>query len=166
MLENSSYNIYRSDKAIELLTLEYKKLLKFVGKEIAVRNLATGKVHIGVLEDVSPDNIILKVNKRRISLKTENVEILDENEKIKLKFKFFRKKFRDYSILIDENFDEKFLIEILNKLFPEATFKVIDIYKSEKLPKGKKSVTIRVEFVDFNVKNLEEFFKKIGAKIR
>ncbi len=164
--KNIEKNIYRSDKAIELLTHEYKKLLKLMGKEIAVRNLSTGKIHIGRLLDVNPERIVLKTNGKITYIKTENVELLSDKDKVELKFKAFAKKIRDYSILIDENFDENFLIKLLEKLFPEARFKLIDIYRSDKFPPGKKSVTIRVEYIDINLKEIENFFEKIGAKIR
>jgi ferredoxin-fold anticodon binding domain-containing protein len=63
---------------------------------------------------------------------------------------------RDFSVLLPENADEatvKRVIEASDDRIISCS--IIDTYKGEQIPEGKKSITIRVETIDFKQEDFE-----------
>ena len=49
-----------------------------IGKEIGLKHIYSGIVHIGILEDLGPEFLKLNTNKHHKKLKISNVEVLSE----------------------------------------------------------------------------------------
>ena len=67
----------RSDKAIESLTRELTLLKKFIGEKIAIEDIYSGKVYIGILKELNPDYLIIATENDLKELKIANIKILD-----------------------------------------------------------------------------------------
>ena len=70
----------RSDKAINSLNHENVLLNESMGKFIGVRHIYSGKVHVGVLEELDSEFLILRNNKHNIKFKVSNIEVLSDEE--------------------------------------------------------------------------------------
>lgn len=161
----------RSDKAISSLLSEIDYLNNSIGKELCLRHIYSGNVHLGIIQSVSPDIVTLKDSNKIFELKLSNIQILSDEERIKHKVKKFGKIARDFSIIFNEDVDEKFVSELLknnNENIISAEIK--DVYKDKKLGSGKKSICFRVEIINRNIQDVEksivEFFRKIGGRLR
>ncbi len=162
-----STSMGRSDKAILALNQELKKLSNSIGKEVALKHIYSNKVHIGVVENVNPEFVSLKTKKGKIKLKISNIELLDEDELFRIKSQILPKETRDYSILIPESADEKYIAKLMKNIDKRILeCKIIDVYRGKQIPEGYKSVTFRIRAFDFNFKKIDEFIKSLGYSIR
>jgi len=75
-LDDVEASLGRSDKAIFALNRELDVLKDSIGKEVGLRHIYSGNVHVGVLESVDPDFVVLRVGKRRVRLKVSNIQVL------------------------------------------------------------------------------------------
>ncbi|GCC10683.1 T-protein [archaeon] len=157
----------RSDKAIMALNQELLKLKESVGKEVALRHIYSGNVHVGTVRKVDGEMVTLGRGKKKITIKISNLELLSHEEFIKWKLNNLPREKRDYSIIFSETTDEETICRVLKKMFEGlAECMIIDIYRGKNLPEGMKSITLRLEGVNTNFKDIEEFLKGLGGKIR
>ena len=54
----------RSDKAISALTEEVRILKNLMGREVGLRHIYSGKIHIGILDELSPDFVTYKTKQQ------------------------------------------------------------------------------------------------------
>jgi len=161
----------RSDKAIFSLVSELDRLKNSIGQELCLKHIYSGKIHLGIVKSVSPDEVVLEDNGKEFTLKLSNIQIMRNSERIKFKAERFGSTSRDFSVVLEEKADEDFLSDLLAKTNENIlAVKVKDVYKGEKLGKGKKSVCFTVELINQDSKNTEksiaEFFEKIGGTLR
>ncbi len=153
----------KSDKAIEVLNRELKHLKESIGKEIALKHRYTDNIHFGKVEDIQKDYVILKQDhNKKIKVKISNVSILDEKETDRVKKEIKKTVYRDFSYVFDKNLDENILAELIEREDKNIlNSKVIDVFSGSNIPKDKKSITIRVEFLNEDIKTHENNVKKI-----
>ena len=157
----------RSDKAIAALNEEIKKLKKSVGKEVGLKHIYSGKVHVGILKEVSPDFVVLKSRKMTLKLKTSNIRILNKKELQKWKIKKFGTKKFDISAIFPEKCDPNVIAKVVENEEGVISAKIIDVYKGEQIPQGMVSITIRFEVLDKKYyQNVKKLLEGLGAKIR
>ena len=70
----------RSDKAISALTEEVSILKEFSRTRSWFETYIFWKVHVGILEELKPDYLILNQNNGTIQLKLSNVEVIKSEE--------------------------------------------------------------------------------------
>ncbi|NOZ59736.1 MAG: prephenate dehydrogenase [Euryarchaeota archaeon] len=157
----------RSDKAIHALSEELKKLRESLGKEVALRHLYSGAVHIGVVKEVTPERVTLISGRKEVSLKIANVELLSEEELLRHKAERLPKQRRDFSVLLPESAEEELIASLLRSTVRGVlSCEVIDIYRGRQIPEQMKSVTFRVVGVDVDFSAVERFLKGIGGRLR
>jgi prephenate dehydrogenase len=161
----------RSDKAILALTSELKRLMGSVGKEVALRHIYSGAVHVGVVKKVNPDEVVLNErNGDEVALKLSNIELLDAGFLRQWKLDNLPKKRRDFSVIFPKGVEEKFICSFVAALDSRiSSCEVIDTYRGKQIPKGKKSVTLRVESTDFtkdDFKLIENALTGLGGVLR
>jgi len=160
----------RSDKAISVLTLELKKLKESVGKEVAVRHIYSGAVHLGKVKSVDPENVTLKTVKGVVELKLSNVELLDDSEKEKWKAENLAIEERDFSVVLPKHADADILKMVVeNSDTRIVSSEVVDIFEGKQIPTNKKSITLRVKAVDFKNKDFDlisDLLEGIGGVLR
>lgn len=157
----------RSDKAISALTEEVQLLKDSVGQEVGLRHIYSGKIHIGILKDLTPNFAILDQDKKEIKLKLSNVEVLSDVELLKWKIESFPKKIYDVSVVFPENCEPEIISNTINNLKGVVKSSVLDIYSGNQINPGKKSITIRYSVIDPVTRHeVENLLKGFGGLIR
>ncbi len=157
----------RSDKAISALTEELSILKKLVGQEVGLRHIYSGIVHIGILDELTPDYLIISQNNNITQLKLSNVEVMNSEELYKWKLENYIQKSQDISAIFPESCDPKVIIDTIKNLNGVVDAEVIDTYSGNQIPAEKISITIRYHFIDLMVVNdVERLLKGFGSQIR
>jgi prephenate dehydrogenase len=161
----------RSDKAINALAEEINRLKESVGKEIALKHIYSGTIHLGIVKSMNPETVTLDEYGKKAELKISNLEILSDSERIKQKKEKLGSVARDYSYVFSEKTSEDFLAKLLLS-YDESIIavKIKDVYKGKKLGEGTKSVCFGIEIINHEVKETEKkiknFFESIGGAAR
>ncbi|MEM4525040.1 MAG: prephenate dehydrogenase [Methanothermobacter sp.] len=166
-LDDVEASLGRSDKAIFALNKELDVLKDSVGKEVGLKHIYSGNVHVGVLESVDPDFAVLKVGKRRVRLKVSNIRVLDKEELWDWKVKNLPRRSYDISAMFLEGCDPEVIRSVIEGLDGVVRASVVDIYKGDQIPSGMVSVTFRFEVIDRGVyERVKGLLEGFGAIIR
>lgn len=157
----------RSDKAISALTEELNILKDSMGKEVGLRHIYSGKVHMGILKELSPDFLTLTKDNKKIKLKLSNVEVLSDKEICKWKVENYPHKTYDVSAIFPENCNPEIIVKTIKGLNDVVDASVVDLYQGGQIPAGKISITIKYEVINRKTKfEVENLLKGFGAVIR
>ncbi len=157
----------RSDKAISALTEEVNILKGSVGKEVGLRHIYSGKVHIGILKGLSHDFLTLDVNDKETKLKLSNVEILSDNEINDLKVENYPHKTYFVSAVFPENCSPDIIANTISRLKGVINASVEDTYGGSQIPSGKISVTLKYEVINpAAMVDVENLLRGFGGVIR
>lgn len=149
------------------MTEELSILKKLVGQEVGLRHIYSGIVHIGILDELTPDYLIISQNNSTTQLKISNVEVINKEDLHKWKLKNYTQNSLDISAIFPESCDPEVISETIKKLDGVVDAEVIDTYCGNQIPAGKISVTIRYHFIDSMVVNeIERLLKGFGSQIR
>ncbi len=157
----------RSDKAISALNQEINLLKNSIGKEVGLRHIYSGKVHVGILEELSPDFITLNYNHKVIQLKASNIEVLS-NEQLKMyKSENYPLKSYDVSVVLPEASDPQIISHTISQINDVVDVEVRDIYQGIQIDKGNKSITFKFEVINPRaLEEVETLLKGFGGIIR
>ncbi|MEM3399310.1 MAG: prephenate dehydrogenase/arogenate dehydrogenase family protein [Candidatus Micrarchaeia archaeon] len=163
---NIENKLWSSDKVISAMQHERAWLKSMIGRKIALKNLNSGIVHFGILEDVGIDRVRMRCGKRIFELNLPYVRVLNEQETRDWKIKSVEAASRDLSFVF-EDYDDETLKEFAMGIDEDILdVNIVDKYEI----KGKKSVTLRFSIFPERVKEVENKiklkFKGIGAIIR
>ncbi len=157
----------RSDKAISALNQEIIRLKKSIGKEVGLRHIYSGKVHIGILKSLEPDFLILKIGKRNIRLKIANIEVLNSSQRWNWKINNLESREYDISAVFSNSSDSKVICSVLERLDGIIKVRILDTYHGPPINEGMVSMTFRIKVLDITkIKEVEKLMKGFGAKIR
>jgi len=171
--ESSTTLLSMSDRMVSTLQREKNILESLIGKKICLENVQTGKIHLGVLKSISADTIEIEEGRKKVvNLSLFNVTLLDDRATMEARRSFFGDASLDFSVMLPLEFEHDFCREILERFLPEAfKIEVLETYVGEHIPKGFKSITLRVYFPrDEDSKEIhakiESLLKKLGGKLR
>lgn len=155
----------RSDKAIGSLVAELKKLKKSIGKPILLKHIYSKKLHAGIVESVTADEVKLSDNK---TLKLSNLRILDEQKLKEYNVKKYGTIKRDFSYVHPEQTDENFISHLVETNIADiVSVTVKEVFRGEKIGKEQKSVCYAIEFISYDIQNsdaqIKDFFAKLGS---
>jgi prephenate dehydrogenase len=157
----------RSDKAISALTEEIRILKNSLGREVGLRHIYSGKIHLGILVDVTPDFITLNSHNTVIKLKISNIEILSQNELIQYKNENYPNKIFDVSVILPQYSDPEIISNTLRNLEDVVDVCVVDVYKGGQIESGMKSITFEYEVIHLKARNrVEKLLTGFGGIIR
>ena len=157
----------RSDKAISALNQELNILKNSMGKEVGLRHIYSGKIHIGKLEEISADLITLIHNQKITELKISNIEILSPRELEDYKNDNCPRKSFDVSVVLPESADPEMVAQAMGSFNGVVASQVIDVYQGSQITKGMKSITLRYEVIDPHARSkVEALLKGFGGIIR
>ncbi len=157
----------RSDKAISALSEELSILKNLLYSEVGLRHIYSGKIHIGVLEELTPDYLTLKHNKSTTRLKLSNVEVLKSDELLNWKLKNYPQKSFDISAAFKKGCDPEVIVNTIKTLKGVVDAEVIDIYTGSQITEGNISITIRYQVIDEMASSrVERLIKGFGNQIR
>ncbi len=166
-LDDLEASLGRSDKAISALTEEIRILKSSLGKEVCLRHIYSGKIHLGILEDITPDFITLNSHKTLIKLKISNIEILSQNEMTLYKNRNYPKKIYDVSVILPQDSDPEVISNTLRNLEDIMHVCVKDVYKGSQIESGMKSITFEYEVINPKARiKVEKLLKGFGGILR
>jgi prephenate dehydrogenase len=166
-LDDIEASLGRSDKAISALNTEIRILKDSLGQEVGLRHIYSGKIHIGILEDLTPDFLYLKTNSKVLKLKIANIEVLKSSELFNWKIKNLPVKTYDISVIFPKGADATIIAKGVDNLKGVLDAKVLDIYQGNQVPANSQSITIRYHVLDPKVLlDVEKFLKGFGGIIR
>ncbi|MDO5849852.1 MAG: prephenate dehydrogenase [Methanobacteriaceae archaeon] len=157
----------RSDKAINSLTQEFNTLRNSVGEEIGLEHIYSGKVHIGVLEEINTDSLKIKSSKMTKSLKIANVRILSKEEI--LKWKIANQKIYNQSIscVFPNTSDSEIIKNTLSNVEEITDVKITDIYNGPQIKENHSSYTFEVSGLSNKaIENCKTLIQGFGGLIR
>ncbi|MTK64937.1 MAG: prephenate dehydrogenase [Methanobacterium sp.] len=157
----------RSDKAISALSEEVNILKNLLGNEVGLKHIYSGKVHVGLLEELKPEFLVLKVNNSATKLKLSNVEILTDKELMDWKINNNPQRSYDISAVFPESADPEVIVATVQGLDGVVDAEVMDTYSGSQIPEGSISITLRyLVFEDDTVLEVEKLLKGFGCQIR
>jgi prephenate dehydrogenase len=187
--DDTAHALRRSDKLINSRITEYETILNSTGKVCGFSHIYSGNIHVGRLEKVGPNEIVLTklvskgtaphIKNKFIKLKLENLRLLSESELREWRKENLKHSVRDISVMIPEGADPEIILGAVNTSEHLADCKISDIYNwetgtdSEKeisLPK-KLGVTYRITiFGDCDADSVEteitSLFCGLGCRVR
>lgn len=157
----------RSDKAISALTEEISLLKNSVGKEVGLKHIYSGKVHVGVLKELSANFAVLSREKKETKLKLSNVEVLNDAELSKWKIENLPRKVYDVSAVFPENCDPEVIAATVSNLDGVVDASLVDVYQGNQIKPGEKSITVRYSVIDVHSREkVEDLLEGFGGFIR
>lgn len=166
-LDDIEASLGRSDKAISALNAEIRLLNDSIGQEVGLRHIYSGKIHVGILEDLSPDFLYLKTNKKILKLKIANVETLKPVELFNWKISNLPLKTYDISVIFPKSSDASLIAKSVGNLKGVVDAEVKDIYQGDQVPSNSQSITIRYQVLDpETLIEVETFLRGFGGIIR
>lgn len=157
----------RSDKAISALTEELSLLKNSVGGEVGLRHIYSGKVHIGVLKELSANFAVLNRDKKETKLKLSNVEVLSDAELSKWKIENLPRKVYDVSAVFPENCNPEIIAATVSNLDGVVDASLVDVYHGNQIKPGEKSITVRYSVIDVHSReDVEDLLEGFGGVIR
>ena len=166
-LNDLEASLGRSDKAISALNAEVTHLKNSVGMEVGLRHMYSGKVHLGVLESLSPDFVIINENNKTVKLKLSNIEVLGAEELQAWKTTNLPLKTFDVSVVLPESSQPDIISITINSLEGVVTSEVKDVYQGSQIPEGFQSITFTYQVIsNESRKKIEDLLTGFGGIIR
>lgn len=166
-LNDLEASLGRSDKAISALNAEVSTLKNSVGLEVGLKHMYSGKVHTGILKDLTPDFVTLNEKNKIIQLKLSNVEVLSHEELQEWKIHNLPLKEFDVSAVFPESSKPEVIANSIEKIEGVVKSQVSGVYQGKQIPDGWKSITITYQVIDPSLRvNVESLLIGFGAKIR
>ncbi len=157
----------RSDKAVNSLNHESHLLKKSLGKLIGLRHIYSGKIHVGILEDLGSEFLILKTKKRSHKLKIANIEVLSDKALFNWRVENQHIFKRSISCIFPNNSDSSVIRNVLSGVSDVVTVDVVDVYEGPQIKEGFISFTFDVSALSESVfDDIVGILKGFGGLIR
>ncbi|MDD1720582.1 MAG: prephenate dehydrogenase/arogenate dehydrogenase family protein [Euryarchaeota archaeon] len=139
----------RSNKLIMASIKEVADFKRSIGSVRGLRNVYTGAVHIGVVKHASPHAVVLEEGSRETTLKTENVQLMSEDD-VRRHRLARGERHRDFSVVLPEGANPETVARLLTTVSDVTHTAIIDEYPP------RRSHTFRVStFADGDVGQLQ-----------
>ncbi len=166
-LDDLEASLGRSDKAISALTEELRILKSSLGEEVGLRHVYSGKIHLGILDELTPDFITLNSHNKLMKLKISNIEILTPTELKRYKYENYPRKSFDLSVIYPEDSDAEVISNTIQGLEDVVSVQIIDVYQGSQIELGLKSITFRYEVINPDARDsVEKILRGFGGIIR
>jgi prephenate dehydrogenase len=160
----------RSDKLINSKIAELDELVNSIGMEKGIRHIYSNVVHKGIVKKVTPRTVVLDTGSKMISLKIENIRLLNKEEMHEWKLGNLEHHLRDISVLIPKGAEPDVIREFTSCNEDVVSVEIIDRYDGIK-GTSRLSVTYRVRITGDQKpekvqQEIEKQLKGIGCTIR
>lgn len=157
----------RSDKAINSLNHEHSLLNQSIGKEIGLKHIYSGKIHVGILERVDKNTAILKNGNKTKKLVVANIEVLSDSELYDWKVKNLNKKTESISCVFPIRVDKHIILDTITNLDNIIDAKITDVYQGPQIKKDDVSLTFEVTgLYKDSIENAKSLLTGFGGIIR
>ncbi|WP_205793743.1 prephenate dehydrogenase [Methanosarcina sp. MSH10X1] len=136
---DTAHALRKSDKLINSRIIEYETILNSIGKVCGFSHFYSGKIHVGTLEKVGPDEIVLTklvskgtsphIRNKFVKLKLENLRLLSESELWEWRKENLEHSTRDISVLIPHGADPAVVLNAVNTNKQLTACEISDIYR-------------------------------------
>ncbi|MGP8337337.1 MAG: prephenate dehydrogenase [Methanosarcinaceae archaeon] len=134
--------LHRSDNLINSKIHEFGELVHSIGSERGLKHIYSGVTHVGLIEKVTPRDVIISKNGKGILLKIENVRLLSYSELIDWKIANLIHSKRDISVLIPIGADPEVMQSVIVNDRRIVSISIIDTYTG--IDTKRLSVTYRI----------------------
>ena len=157
----------RSDKAINALNHEYSILYESIGCEVGLKHIYSGKVHVGILENLDDKTVFLKTGNKVKSLRIANIEILSNEELHNWKIKNLDKKTESISCIFPKNVNAETIRKTVANIDNIIDIKLTDVYNGPQIDDDSTSLTFEVSALSKrDIENVKKLFTGFGGIIR
>lgn len=125
-LDDREEALIRSDRTIGMLSQKANILTKSIGKEVGLKDLYYGNIHVGIVKKVTSKCVVLE-NSDEISLKISNVDILSAKDVFEWKKNNLELEDFNLSAKLPSSCDEKYLIKMFEHIDGVIDAKITDI---------------------------------------
>ena len=157
----------RSDKAINGLNHEYSILYDSIGCEVGLKHIYSGKIHIGILENLDDKTVFLKTGNKVKSLRIANIEVLSKEELYKWKIENLDKKIESISCIFAKNVHVETIENTVLNIDNIIDIKLTDAYNGPQIDADSISLTFEVSALSKqDIENVKKLFTGFGGIIR
>jgi prephenate dehydrogenase len=157
----------RSDKAISALSHEYGLLHKSVGKEVGLKHIYSGKIHVGVLESVDGKTAVLKSGNKTKNLRIANIDVLSDAELQEWKIHNLKHEKQSISCVFSKNVNVNVIEDTVVNMDNIIDIRLIDAYNGPQIDENSISLTFEVEALSkSDIENVIKLFTGFGGTIR
>ena len=157
----------RSDKAISALSHEYSLLHKSVGKEVGLKHIYSGRIHIGILESVDGKTAVLKSGNKTKNLRIANIDVLSEDELHEWKLNNVKHEIQSISCVFSKNLNVNVIENTVLNMSNIIDIHLIDAYNGPQIDENSISLTFEVEALSkSDIENVKKLFTGFGGNIR
>ena len=157
----------RSDKAIGALNYEYGILYDSLGREVGLKHIYSGKIHVGILESIDGNTAVLKSGNKLKKLRIPNIRILLEDELYQWKLDNLDKKTESISCVFLKDADVETIENAVMNIDNIISVKLTDAYNGPQIDANFISLTFEVTaLTKKDIENVKKLFVGFGGKIR
>lgn len=157
----------RSDKAISALSHEYSLLHKSVGKEVGLKHIYSGRIHVGILESVDGKTAVLKSGNKTKNLRIANIDVLSEDELHDWKLNNVKHEIQSISCVFSKNVNVNVIENTVLNMSNIIDIHLIDAYNGPQIDENSISLTFEVEALSkSDIENVKKLFTGFGGNIR
>lgn len=157
----------RSDKAINSLNYEYTYLFKSVGKEVGLKHIYSGKIHVGILESVDGKTVVLKDGNKVKKLRIANIRILLPEELQLWKIENLKTKTSSISCVFPKNVNADIIQKTVLMHDNVLDVKLTDTYDGPQINDNFISLTFEITALNKeDIEMVKELFTGFGGVIR
>ena len=157
----------RSDKAIGALNYEYSILFDSIGKEIGLKHIYSGKVHVGTLESIDGKTAVLRNGNKVKELRIANIRILLPEELHQWKIENQKTVTQSISCVFPKNVNVEIIQKTVLMHDNLLDIKLTDAYNGPQIDDNFISLTFEVTALGKeDIESVKELFTAFGGVIR
>lgn len=157
----------RSDKAINALSHEFSLLNKSVGREVGLKHIYSGKIHIGILERIKNKTVILRKGNHVKKLRIANVEVLSDEELYEWKLENQEKTVNSISCIFRKNVHVETIQNTVMNIDNIIDIKLTDAYNGPQIDADSISLTFEITaLTKYDIEKVKKLFIGFGGIIR
>ena len=138
-----------------------------IGHEVGLKHIYSGKIHVGILEDVDGKTAILKSGNQTKKLRIANIRILLENELYDWKVKNMDKKTESISCVFPKNVNANTIADTISNIENIIDVSLTDAYNGPQIDEEHISLTFEVTaLTKQSIENVKKLFTGFGGIIR
>ena len=127
-LDEREEALIRSDRAISMLSQKANLLTKSIGNEMGLKDSYSGKIHVGIVKQVTSKSVILEDSDGgKITLTLSGVDIMSEGEVFEWKKSNLELEHSDLSVAFPLKSDGKYLLEMFKNIGPVIDAEIVDV---------------------------------------
>ena len=157
----------RSDKAIGALNYEYSILFDSIGKEIGLKHIYSGKIHVGTLESIDGKTAVLRNGNKVKELRIANIRILLPEELHQWKIENQKTRTESISCVFPKNVNVEIIQKTVLMHDNLLDIKLTDAYNGPQIDDNFISLTFEVTALGKeDIESVKELFTAFGGVIR